>query len=115
MKYFKTEEFACPCCGQNKMEPDFCNKLDNARGYAGVAFCLNSGYRCQKHNHNVGSKKTSSHPKGCAGDIAARTSKKRYKIIMGLLAAGFNRIGIARTFIHVDSDKEKPGNVIWTY
>jgi len=28
---------------------------------------------------------------------------------------GFNRIGIADTFIHVDDDRNKACGVIWTY
>jgi hypothetical protein len=31
------------------------------------------------------------------------------------MKAGFNRIGIADTFIHVDNDPGKAENVIWTY
>ena len=31
------------------------------------------------------------------------------------MAVGFNRIGIAGTFIHVDLDFDKSQNVIWTY
>jgi len=32
-----------------------------------------------------------------------------------LLEVGFTRIGIGNTFIHVDIDKDKSQNVIWTY
>jgi hypothetical protein len=28
---------------------------------------------------------------------------------------GFNRIGVANTFIHVDNDPSLPEDVIWTY
>ena len=31
------------------------------------------------------------------------------------MQVGFNRIGIADTFIHVDDDKDKSQQVIWTY
>jgi hypothetical protein len=31
------------------------------------------------------------------------------------MEAGFNRIGIAPTFIHVDNDPSKPEDVIWLY
>lgn len=115
MKYFKPNEFNCACCGQNKMLPSFNERLDKARGYAGIPFSLNSAYRCLKHNRKIHSKDTSSHLKGVAADISATTSLQRYIIISALLRAGFNRIGIAKTFIHVDSDKEKHSNVIWIY
>jgi hypothetical protein len=31
------------------------------------------------------------------------------------MEAGFNRIGISSTFIHVDNDPSKPEDVIWLY
>ena len=43
-------------------------------------------------------------------------SRSRFIIISALLSAGFNRIGIASTFIHCDTaEKGKTKNVIWTY
>jgi hypothetical protein len=36
-------------------------------------------------------------------------------MLNALLEVGFNRIGIAGTFIHIDIDKNKSQNVIWTY
>ena len=32
-----------------------------------------------------------------------------------LIRAGFKRIGIGSTFIHVDLDLDKPQNVFWLY
>ena len=57
----------------------------------------------------------SSHLLGHAADISCTNSSQRHKIIKALLKVGFNRIGIADTFIHVDNDPNKPANVIWTY
>jgi len=50
-----------------------------------------------------------------AVDIKAVTSETRYKVISALLAAGFTRIGIAKTFIHADTDPDKPANLTWVY
>ena len=36
-------------------------------------------------------------------------------MIEAFLDAGFRRIGVGSTFIHVDSDEEKAQDVIWTY
>ena len=44
-----------------------------------------------------------------------RYIRTRFLVLDALLAVGFNRIGIADTFIHVDSDLDKSQNVIWTY
>jgi hypothetical protein len=48
-------------------------------------------------------------------DIACATSSDRFIIVNALLKAGFNRIGIANTYIHADNDKQNFENVIWTY
>jgi len=115
MKYFKLEEFDCPCCKQGEMKPEFLVILDNAREMAGVPFRINSGFRCEKHNKEVGGKPTSSHLFGYACDISADTSYKRYKVLKGLILAGFTRIGIGSNFIHADSDSSKPPEALWLY
>lgn len=117
MKYFKIEEFSSPDQpgSGDKMNPEFLEMLDKAREIAGVPFIITSGYRTEDHNALVGGVDSSAHTRGFAADIACRDSKSRYNIINSLQAAGFNRIGISGIFIHVDSDPEKPSEVIWTY
>jgi len=114
-KYFKKEEFACPCCGKNEIKDEFLEKLDEAREIAGVPFVITSGYRCSKHNKEVGGSPTSSHLKGLAADIKTTSSKQRYKILNALLKVGFKRVGIGQNFIHVDLDTEKVQEVAWDY
>lgn len=115
MNFFDISEFECPCCGQNPMQQDFLDMIDKAREYANVPFEISSGFRCINHNRKIGSEDTSSHVKGCAADIIVRSSRSRYRILEGLIKAGFNRIGLANKFIHADSDKDKALNVIWVY
>ena len=105
-KYFKEIEY--------KMDEDFLAKLDDAREFAGFPFFINSAYRSPDHPESI-KNPTSSHIKGLAVDIRARDSKTRYIIIDALMHVGFNRIGIADTFIHVDDDRNKACGVIWTY
>lgn len=57
----------------------------------------------------------SSHLKGLACDIYCTDSRLRWKAVNSLIAHGVKRIGIGRTFIHFDVDKDKVQNVIWTY
>ena len=114
-KYFKMSEFACPCCGEVKMSKNLLDKLEVARTLAEVPFVVNSGYRCEKHNKEVGGKSTSSHLKGLAVDIKATDSRSRSKVLTGLIKAGFNRLGIAKTFIHADVDESKDAEVVWLY
>ena len=86
-----------------------------ARTISAVPYKINSGSRCQKHNKEVGGSDTSSHLTGEAGDIAIRDSAHRWRVLDGLLKAGFNRIGIGETFIHADDDIHKTPGVIWLY
>lgn len=97
------------------MDVEFLNKLAAARKAAAVSFKITSGYRTPKHNEKVGGVPSSSHTKGHACDIYAPTSRQKFLIINSLLQAGFNRIGVAKNFIHVDDDPSKAEDVIWTY
>ena len=114
-------EFNCPCCGKNKMNESFLATLTDAREYCRTPFMINSGYRCEKHNKKVGGKPNSTHTVGAAADIHCTESRQRALIICGLLEAGFSRIGIAKTFIHVDmadrleGDDKKAEAVFWLY
>ena len=96
------------------MNVDFLAKLDEAREFAGIPFIINSAYRSPSHPESI-KNPTSSHIKGLAVDIKAKDSITRFKVLNALIAVGFNRIGIAGTFIHVDLDLDKSQNVIWTY
>ena len=105
-KYFKEIE--------ENMQPHFLAKLDEAREYAGIPFVINSAYRSPTHPLSI-KNPTSSHIKGLAVDIRCNTSRNRFIILDSLIAVGFNRIGIADSFIHVDLDLSKSDNVTWTY
>ena len=118
MKNFSEEEFyCCEICrmGFKEMDTDFLFKLDLAREYTGVPFVISSSIRCKKHNKKVGGSKTSSHLKGLAVDIECGNDKDRYKIIAGCKMAGITRIGISKTFLHLDSDGNKNRERIWVY
>lgn len=114
MNYFADKELACPCCGENGTNEKSLEMLNKARHSAGVPFVINSAYRCQKHNAKVKGSTTSSHMKGYAFDIKAKDSPTRYKVLRSLFRAGFKRVGVYETFIHVDNDPSKTEGVIWT-
>ena len=115
--HFKREEFECKCgCGLNIMNVGTLLMLDRARGTAGVPFVINSGCRCDNHNRKIGGVKDSPHLFGFAADIKCTDSRSRWLIVESLMEAGFNRIGIGETFIHVDNMKDrKTPRLIWTY
>ena len=117
MKYFKYSEFDSPDekgSGGN-MDETFLSMLDEARHLAKLPFKINSGYRTEEHNTYVGGKSNSSHLKGLACDIHCVNSRSRFIILKALKDVGFNRIGIAKTFIHCDLDLDKSQNVTWLY
>ena len=115
MRYFTHSEFDSPDApGSGKdMCPNFLAMLNNARDIAGIPFKINSGMRTIAHNRSIGSKDTSSHIIGCAADIHCNNSSDRSKIVAALIQAGFRRLGIAETFVHVDCDQKF--NAIWLY
>lgn len=119
MKYFTEDEFKCKCgrCGRGfkDMRPELLNRLEKAREIAKVGFVISSAVRCKAHNEAEGGVSTSSHLHGWAVDIKTPTSYRRSAILKGLIEAGFTRIGIAGSFIHVDCDPTKVQNVTWTY
>jgi uncharacterized protein YcbK (DUF882 family) len=106
-----------PCCGEgaDKMDAGLLQHLDSARHMAGVPFVINSAYRCERHNKEVGVVPGSAHTKGLAVDIAAVGSRQRFLIAQSLLARGLTRIGVASSFVHVDVDKAKDQRVLWLY
>lgn len=114
--YFKNSEFECKCgCGKNNINGELLEDLNIARVIAGVPFIITSGTRCATHNKREGGLPNSSHVTGHAVDIRADDSRERFMVLMGLISAGFQRIGISKHFIHVDNDTTKPPQVAWLY
>lgn len=117
MKYFNFTEFDSPdVIGSGKlMNKDLLDMLDLVREKFDKPIVINSGYRTVEHNNKVGGTSASSHLKGLAVDIKCINSTDRYDLINCLLDVGFKRLGIAKTFIHADIDKDKAQGVVWTY
>jgi hypothetical protein len=86
---------------------------------------ITSGVRCEAHNAKIGGVPSSAHVPadlddgedevGHAVDISVGSSGRRFKAIDALKAAGFKRIGIGRSFIHLDNDTRKPQDVVFDY
>ena len=116
LNYFTLSEFSSPDLPNSglNMDSGFLTKLEEARAIAGIPFRITSGYRSKEHNEQVGGVPNSSHLIGVAADIAVNSGHDRYVILNALIRAGFKRIGVAKTFIHCDTDDSKP-NSVWTY
>jgi hypothetical protein len=95
MKYFKLREFACNCCGKNKINRTFVRILSAAREHSknedgsDIPFIITSGWRCENHPESI-KNPTSSHIKGLAADILVKNSRERAVILGALMEAGFS-------------------------
>jgi len=112
---FNLQNFDCPCCGSNKMKDRFLFKLQATRYKANIPFIIDSGFRCPKHNVDVGGKPTSDHLTGEAADIKCVDSRSRFLILRAAFDIGFVRIGIGKTFIHLGDNPNNPQEVLWLY
>lgn len=113
MKYFKEGEFACKCCGQlppsvrENIEALVDNVLDPARQKFGGLVLVNSGYRCPKHNAEVGGVPRSQHMVGEAVDVVPiENGKLKIENLQRLARiivenGRFDQMIIYPTFIHV--------------
>ena len=116
--YDTDKMLACSCCGVKGMKPSFLMRLDQIRKDVDEPLIITSGYRCSKHNRAVSSTGDNGpHTTGEAVDIKA-DSRLRFKIIQSAIKHGFTRIGVAKTFIHIDSLGELegfPSQRVWSY
>lgn len=113
MKYFNESEFDCQETGENKMNSEFLAKMDLLREACGFSFVITSGYRDPSHSIELRKEKPGTHSQGIACDIKAASGWHRRKIVEGAIALGFQGIGVAKDFVHVDDRKST--SVIWTY
>ena len=113
MKYFKLSDFDCQETGENEMCPNFLYKLDDLRDACGFPFIIISGYRSPSHSIESKKEKPGTHAQGIASDIKVNNGMERYLIVKNAVEMGFNGIGIAKTFIHVDNRNTE--SVMWSY
>jgi hypothetical protein len=107
------ELYICPCCGKGGITRELLNVIERLRCLMDGRLKINSGYRCEKHNKDVGGSPTSSHMKGVACDVHIPSSRYRCDCIFNLLFLGVDRIGIGNSYIHFDIDQNKPNRVVW--
>lgn len=116
-RYFTEDEMKCKCCGLLPNTPTFNHMvelLDRARWNAGIPFTVLSGYRCPKHD--VEEKGEGNHPIA-AVDIKVASGDEAFRVVRGLMEAGFKRIGISRKklLVHADIVPGRPTPALWTY
>lgn len=116
-KYFTASEFrrCTPSCYISDMRPEFLELLDRIREKAGIPLVLTSAYRSPAWERKQGRTGTGAHTLGVAVDIRCNTSQNRYKIVRAALACGITRIGISKTYVHIDASRDHAQGVIWHY
>jgi uncharacterized protein YcbK (DUF882 family) len=115
-RYFKLSEFACRCgCGLEEVDTKLISSLELMREVYARPIRITSGVRCPAHNRAVGGAPTSVHLEGLAADLAVRDSLERYLLVDLAIAAGFRRIGVAKSFIHIDLSPRAPAPRLWVY
>lgn len=123
-KNFSVSEMQCKCankaCRICNIDKAFMERLQVFRDIAGIPCKVLSGCRCPSHNAACGGKSDSDHlttgSKQCMGvDISCYSSRARFIILKAAIEAGFVRIGLAKTYIHLGISEELPQNVFWLY
>lgn len=109
--HFLLSECICPCCDRIKVVPGFYSHmelLERMRQELGSAIVINSGYRCEKHNAEVGGKPRSWHLI-FATDVKPEDGDERKLLWLYRMALelGFGGIGKYETFIHLDMRPEE--------
>ena len=106
MKWFKMDEFKCHCCGKigapEAIEALVDNVLDPARQKFGGPVLVNSGYRCPKHNAEVGGVANSQHMKGEAADVSTGSTTATRELGKIIEQMGkYDQLIYYPTFVHV--------------
>jgi uncharacterized protein YcbK (DUF882 family) len=112
MKYFKITDFDCSETGENKMDTEFLEALDNLRDICGFPFTVTSGYRSPNHSIEKAKKIVGTHAQGIAADIKVSGGAERLSIVKHASAMGMS-VGVAKTFVHVDTRKTPA--MCWCY
>lgn len=118
--YFTRQEFTCKCgrpeCDAlTDVAPALLERLNRVRELVGRPLTITSGLRCPVWNIKEGGVQDSEHLTGEAADVRCAGSVERYELLRHGFAAGFARIGVGKTFVHLDVSRVKVAGVIWLY
>jgi len=100
--HFEVDEFRCPCCGVAIVTRPLLRQLELLREKVGEPIRVTSGYRCPKHNAEVGGSETSLHMAGCAVDIVVDGMDMR-KLARLAGECWFEGILVYEDHVHLDT------------
>lgn len=103
---FAYHELTCSHTGENRMDPEFMDKLQTLRTRLGEPIILTSAYRSPTHPVEATKEQPGTHSLGRAVDIAC-TGPRAYKILDLAFGCGFTGIGVSMKgdrgrFLHLD-------------
>lgn len=124
VKHFKQKEFACKCgceppsvinnghsfqIAEEWIDEEFLVRLELLRRAWGKPISVTSGYRCAKHNKNVGGAKNSKHRDGIAADLVVpkKDLKKFAELCDRFFMDGGFCLYTKSGFVHVDGRGRK--------
>lgn len=137
-----TDEVSCKCgCGKGdrpeETDPLLARLFEGTRVSLVRPLHVSSGHRCEARNKVVGGVPDSAHLRGTALDIIAWSGEARFQVVVGAVLAALAEagiidrhrlhecyeqvsqrlkgIGIASTFVHLDTDKQLPRPSCWRY
>jgi len=106
-----------------RMEPDFMERLIKLRKTINVPLTVTSSYRDREHNSRIGGAVNSAHLLGRAVDIKI-AGENAYTLVGLAVVSGFTGIGVKQKgpyggrFIHLDDCEDcadRPRPRIWSY
>lgn len=111
---FYVSEFACHgsgCCNDVLIDDKLVEHLQKIRDHFGKEVITTSGYRCEKHNKNIGGASNSYHARGQAVDFYIRGVEPaeiaKYAESIGVLGIGLYETDADGHFVHIDTRTTK--------
>lgn len=109
-KHFHGEEFMCPCCEVVSIDEHLVEILESLHDLVNAPLHILSGYRCEKHNKEIGGEENSQHCLGKAVDVKlpfGMNLRDFYKVAqeldrfggIGIYPAGAGQVN---NFLHLD-------------
>ena len=111
--FFEPEEFQCNCeyvaCidSYQYMSESFLQLLFKVRAQIDFPLVVTSGYRCKRHNKDVGGVPNSAHTRGYAVDVRITSPLERYELIEQLVYHGLS-FGVYSNFVHIELKRGDP-------
>ena len=127
-KNFSVDEMMCHCgCGEDSMDMDFMDILQNIREDMNRPLKISSGVRCAKHNSIVSSTGSNGphvpRKEGTKASDILISGADALRFVDIARKHGISGVGIsqrgphAKRFIHIDtlSDEKHPRPTMWSY